>query len=289
MRRIAVGPDTAHTEYTEGVMSAWKDKPWSWDVEGISLHYYTVVRWPPAYKATGFGEKEYAELVQSTLRMNELLKTHIGIMDKYDPQKKVLLSVDEWGVWLEKTPGTPDGFLEQQNSQRDALIAALNINIFARNADRVKIANIAQMVNVLQAMIFTKDAQMLLTPTYHVFKMYVPFQDATFLPVAFDAGKYVHGSIELPRVDAMAAKGTDGKLWVALVNLDPKREVAFQIEAGGKFKSAEGQTLTAPQVNSVNTFEAPNTVAAKPFKARVSGGKVVAKLAPASVTVVALE
>jgi alpha-N-arabinofuranosidase len=153
----------------------------------------------------------------------------------------------------------------------------------------VKIANIAQMVNVLQAMIFTKDAQMLLTPTYHVFKMYVPFQDATFLPVTFDAGKYVHGSIELPRVDAMAAKGTDGKLWVALVNLDPKREVTFQIDAGGKFKSAEGETLAAPQVNSVNTFEAPNAVAAKPFKARVSGGKVNAKLAPASLTVVALE
>ena len=198
MRRIAVGPDTADPSYTEAVMAAWKNKTWAWDIEGLSLHYYTVVKWPPAYKSVGFGEQEYAELLQSTRRMYDLLKLHGGIMDKYDPDKKVLLSVDEWGVWLEKMPGHPDGFLEQQNSLRDAVIASLNINAFARHADRVKIANIAQMVNVLQAMIFTRGEKMVLTPTYHVFRMYVPFQDATFLPVQFDAGVYKFGNIEMP-------------------------------------------------------------------------------------------
>ena len=288
MRRIAVGPDTADPSYTEAVMAAWKNKTWAWDIEGISLHYYTVVKWPPAYKSVGFGEQEYAELLQSTRRMYELLKLHGGIMDKYDPDKKVLLSVDEWGVWLEKMPGTQDGFLEQQNSLRDAVIASLNINAFARHADRVKIANIAQMVNVLQAMIFTRGEKMVLTPTYHVFRMYVPFQDATFLPVQFDAGVYKFGNIEMPRVDAIAARGTDGKLWLSLTNLDPTRSVTIEASMPG-VKTARGETLSAPTVDSVNTFEAPTGVAPKKSTGKVAGGKVSVRLPPASVTVLSLE
>jgi alpha-N-arabinofuranosidase len=290
MRRIAVGPDTADTSYTEAVMAAWKNKTWAWDIEGISLHYYTVVRWPPAYKSEGFGEKEYAELVKSTWRMYDLLKMHGDIMDKYDPEKKVLLSVDEWGVWLEKMPGTPEGFLEQQNSQRDAVIASLNINAFARHADRVKIANIAQMVNVLQAMIFTREEKMVLTPTYHVFRMYVPFQNATFLPASFDAGKYVHGDIELPRVDAIAAKDANGKVWLALTNLDPKQATTLNVRLPGvKVSKARGEILSAPKVDSVNSFEAPEVVKPRPLNAKVSGGSVSVTLAPASVAVIGLE
>ena len=115
-------------------------------------------------------------------------------MDKYDPEKKIALVVDEWGAWYAPLPGTNPGFLAQQNSQRDAVLAALNLNIFARHADRVRMANIAQMVNVLQAMILTDKEKMVLTPTYHVFQMYVPFQDATFVPVTFDAGTYTQGT-----------------------------------------------------------------------------------------------
>jgi alpha-N-arabinofuranosidase len=290
MRRIAVGPDTADTSYTEAVMAAWKNKTWAWDIEGISLHYYTVVKWPPAYKSEGFGEKEYAELVKSTWRMYDLLKMHGDIMDKYDPEKKVLLSVDEWGVWLEKMPGTPEGFLEQQNSQRDAVIASLNINAFARHADRVKIANIAQMVNVLQAMIFTREEKMVLTPTYHVFRMYVPFQNATFLPASFDAGKYVHGDIELPRVDAIAARDANGKVWLALTNLDPKRPASLEVRLQGvKASKARGEILSAPKVDSVNSFESPEAVKPRPLNAKVSGGNVSVTLAPASVAVIGLE
>jgi alpha-L-arabinofuranosidase len=288
MRRIAVGPDTADTSYTEAVMAAWKNKTWAWDIEGISLHYYTVVKWPPAYKSVGFGEQEYAELLQSTRRMYELLKTHGDIMDKYDPEKKVLLSVDEWGVWLEKMPGTQDGFLEQQNSQRDAVIASLNINAFARHADRVKIANIAQMVNVLQAMIFTRGDKMVLTPTYHVFRMYVPFQDATFLPVQFDAGSYKFGNIELPRVDAVAARGADGKIWLSLTNLDAKRPVTIEATAPAA-KAARAETLSSPKVDSVNSFEAPAAVAPKKAAVKVGGGKVSIQLPPASVTMLTIE
>ena len=152
-----------------------------------------------------------------------MITYHSAIMDKYDPEKKVALIVDEWGAWYAPLPGSNPGFLVQQNSQRDAILAALNLNIFARHADRVRGANIAQMINVLQAMILTDKEKMVLTPTYYVFKMYVPFQDSTFVPVTFDAGTYTHENITLPRVDAMAAKDKDGKFWLEFTNLDPNQ------------------------------------------------------------------
>ncbi len=202
MLKIAVGPgggEPRWTEWTEAVMKAWQGHTWSWDMDGLSLHNYTVVKWPPAYKSVGFGETEYGEILKSTLETDHLIATHSAIMDKYDPQKKIALVVDEWGAWYAPLPGSNPGFLVQQNSLRDAVLAALNLNVFARHADRVRMANIAQMVNVLQAMILTDKEKMVLTPTYHVFKMYLPFQDATFVPVTFDAGAYTHGSVTLPR------------------------------------------------------------------------------------------
>jgi len=200
-------------------------------------------------------------------------------MDKHDPQKKVALVVDEWGAWYAPLPGTNPGFLVQQNSLRDAILAALNLNIFARHADRVRMANIAQMVNVLQAMIMTDKEKMVLTPTYYVFKMYVPFQDATFVPVAFDAGAYTHGNISLARVDAIAARDTAGRLWLEITNLDPNEPIEVEASlAGMAAKSAVGETLTAPKVDSVNTFEVPNTVAPTSVALKVQSGKLSLKL-----------
>jgi alpha-N-arabinofuranosidase len=290
MRQIAVGPDGAKTEYTETVMKGWAEKTWSWNIDGLSLHSYTVNGWPPSVKATGFGETEYARFIKETLGMEDLVSKHSAIMDKYDPEKKVALVVDEWGAWLAPTPGTNPGFLRQQNSQRDAIVAALNLNIFARHADRVRMANIAQMINVLQAMILTDKEKMVLTPTYHVYKMYVPFQDATLVPLAFDGGSYRHGDYAMPRVDAIAARGTDGKLWLALTNIDPVRPVDFDVTlAGMRAARAVGHTLRAPKIDSVNTFEAPDTVRPAPVAVAAKGGKLVVPLAPQSVTVVALE
>ena len=290
MRRIAVGPDGADTGYTEAVMKAWKNKTWAWDIEGLSLHSYTVVKWPPAFKATGFGESEYATILKATLNMESLVTTHAAVMDRYDPEKKIALVVDEWGAWLAATPGSPEGFLEQQNSQRDALVAALNLNIFARHAERVRAANIAQMVNVLQAMIFTRQEKLVLTPTYHVFHMYVPFQEATFVPVELTAGSYKSGDIELPRLDAIAARDAAGKLWLAVSNLDPNREATVDLSVQGKNVSrAVGQTLVAPKIDSVNTFEAPAVIAPRPLTAKLSGKKLSLTVAPASVSVIALE
>ena len=293
MLKIAVGPggnEPRFVEWTEDVMKAWQKHQWSWDMNGLSLHNYTVVHWDKKFASVGFGETEYGQILKNTLEMESLVSRHSAIMDKYDPQKKIALVVDEWGSWYAPLPGSNPGFLAQQNSMRDAVLAALNLNIFARHADRVRMANIAQMINVLQAMILTDKEKMVLTPSYYVYKMYVPFQDATFVPVAFNAGTYTHGDISLPRVDAIAAKDASGKLWLEITNLDPNQ--AIEIEAtlpGITARSAAGETLTALKVDSVNTFEAPVAVVPKPISAKVQGGKLVLTLEPKSVTVISVE
>ena len=222
--------------------------------------------------------------------MDEFLRKQEAVMDKYDPQKKVALVVDEWGAWHAPLPGTNKDFLVQQNSLRDAILASLNLNIFARHADRVRMANIAQMINVLQAMILTDKEKMVVTPTYYVYRMYVPFQDATFVPVDFDPGSFHRDGITLPRVDVLAARDASGKLWLEITNLDPEKPVDIDADITGMMiKSAKGETLTAPAVDSVNTFTAPNTVVPKPISASVKGGRLTLTVEPKSVTVLSLE
>jgi alpha-N-arabinofuranosidase len=291
MLKIAVGPgggEPRFAEWTETVMKSWKGRQWSWDhMDGLSLHNYTVVRFPAAYKSVGFDEQEYAEILQDTLKMDRLIREHSAIMDKYDPEKTVALAVDEWGAWYAQLPGTTPGFLAQQNSVRDAIIVALNINIFARHADRVRMANIAQMVNVLQAMLLTDGPKMVRTPTYHAFRMYVPFQGATFVPVTFDAGRYVQGAITLPRVDAMAARDATGTLWISLTNVDPKTPIDIATTLTGMTaRSASGEVLTGAAIDSVNTFDAPDTVAPTPAAVTLAGNRLSVTLPPHSVTVV---
>jgi alpha-N-arabinofuranosidase len=290
MQRIAVGPSDDDPRYTEAVMKAWSERDWSWSIEGLSLHSYTVPQWPPSLPSTEFGENDYALILKTTLEMDERIARHAAIMDKYDPQKAVPLVVDEWGVWLAETPGTPAGFLQQQNSMRDAIVAALNFNIFARHADRVRMANIAQMVNVLQALILTDGPRMVLTPTYWVHKMYLPMQDATSVPVQFDPGTYHHGEITLPGVDAVAMRDATGKLWLSLVNLDPResREIAIDV-SGLRVRSARGEVLTAPAVNSINTFADSDAVVPRPLSGTVRGGEVRVVLPGKSVAMLALE
>ena len=293
MLKIAVGPggdEPRFVDWTETVMKAFQHHSWSWDINGLSMHNYTVINWQHKFSSMGFGENEYAQFLKETLKMDGLINRYSAIMDKYDPQKKVALVVDEWGSWYAPLPGSNPGFLVQQNSLRDAVLAAINLNIFARHADRVRMANIAQMINVLQAMIITDKEKMTLTPTYHVFKMYLPFQDATFVPVIFDAGTYTQGEISLPRVDAIAAKDASGKLWLEITNVDPNQPVEIEADLPGiSAKSAAGETLTAPKIDSVNTFQAPNTVVTKRITAKVQGGKVLLTLDPKSVTVISVE
>ena len=293
MLKIAVGPggdEPRFIEWTEAVMKAWQDRKWSWDMQGLSLHNYTVVHWDDKFASVGFGETEYAQFLKSTLEMDALIRKHSAIMDRYDPQKKIALVVDEWGSWYKPLPGTNAGFLVQQNSLRDAVLAALNINIFIRHAERVRMANIAQMINVLQAMIMTDKEKMVLTPSYYIYKMYVPFQDATFVPVTLNAGSYTHGDVSLPRVDAVGARDASGKLWLAITNLDPNQSVEIETTlTGSTGKSAVGETLTAPKVDSVNTFDAPNTVVPRRVSTSIQAGRLTLKLEPKSVTVISVE
>jgi alpha-N-arabinofuranosidase len=291
MLKIAVGPGFPQTEWTEAVMKAWQHHDWSWNFDGLSLHWYTTPGgWPLSAPSTGFGVDDYAKTLKETLFMDEFLRKQETVMDKYDPQKKVALVVDEWGGWYKALPGTNKDFLLQQNSLRDAILASLNLNIFARHGDRVRMANIAQMINVIQAMILTDKEKMVLTPTYYVFKMYVPFQDATSVPVAFDAGTYLQGSISLPRVDALAARDASGKLWLEITNLDPAKPIDIDAAITGlAVKSAKGETLSASQVDSVNTFAVPNSVVPKAVSASVKDGRLTLTVEPKSVTVISLE
>ncbi|NUR45988.1 MAG: alpha-N-arabinofuranosidase [Sphingomonas sp.] len=290
MKRVAVGWDSGNDDFTDAVMKAWKEKNWAWDIEGVSLHGYTIPNsWEKKGPSAGFGEDEYARGIRATLRMKEWIAHQSAIMDKYDPEKKVGLYVDEWGIWTDSNPDTNPGFLQQQNTLRDAVIAALNLNMFMRNAERVRGSNIAQMVNVLQAMILTDGQRMLLTPTYHVYRLYVPFQDARLVPATFDAGTYRFGDITLPAVDAVAARDKAGRLWLSLVNVDPNHpaHIAATIE-GVTARTTSGELLTAATVDAHNSFARPNQVAPRAFAGRRSGGLFLFDLPPKSIAVVEL-
>ncbi|MDG5767819.1 alpha-L-arabinofuranosidase C-terminal domain-containing protein [Balneolales bacterium ANBcel1] len=289
---VAVGPDPDVEEsldYTEVIMEAWADRNWTWDIHALSLHRYTRGGWPPQYPATGFNELEYAVVLEETLGMDDFIIENKEIMDRYDPDKEVSILVDEWGTWYEPTEGTNPGHLQQQNSQRDVMIVALNLNIFARHAERVRGANIAQMVNVLQAMIFTDEEQMVLTPTYHAFRMYVPFQNATRLAIDFDQGTYQAGDITLPKIDAIAAKGVDGRIYVAITNIDPNNQASFELSLDGhSIAGVTGETLYASEIDAVNSFDDPDNVSPREISAQVDGSNVSVTVQPQSLTVLTL-
>jgi alpha-L-arabinofuranosidase len=285
MLRIAVSDEP---EYTEAEMKIWPRSNAQWGFDGISVHHYTGTAFRDA--ATGFGEKEYADLVKTTYDMDDLISKRAAIMDQYDPQKKVALVIDEWGVWLRSMPGTKPFYLQQQNSLRDGILASLNLNIFARHADRVRMTNIAQMVNVLQSMILTDGPRMLLTPTYYIYKMYIPFQDAQAIPIDIKADDYKFGDTSVTKVDAIAARAKDGKVWVALTNIDPNNSADINTSVPGvQAGSAVGEVLTADRVDTVNTFDNSNAVQPKPFTAHATNGNLVLHLPEKSVTVVRLD
>ncbi|WP_321478175.1 alpha-N-arabinofuranosidase [uncultured Paludibaculum sp.] len=260
--------------------------------DAIGLHYYTITgTWAKKGSATVFDEAEYAKTLQATLRMDGIITRHAAIMDKYDPQKRVWLAVDEWGTWFDTEPGTNPGFLYQQSTLRDALVAALNINIFTKHADRIKMANIAQMINVLQAMILTKDDKMILTPTYHVFEMFKSYQDATALPLDIKSPWYNQDASTMPAVSASAVRGKDGRLHIGLVNVDPNHAVAIKADLlGATVASVTGRVLTAPAINSHNTFEQLTVVKPAAFTgASIESGALKAVLPPKSVVVLDLQ
>jgi alpha-N-arabinofuranosidase len=208
-----------------------------------------------------FDEEDWFFQLKNALRMEELITKHSAIMDKYDSGRKIALIVDEWGTWHAVEPGTNPGFLYQQNTLRDALVAGCTLNLFNNHCDRVRMANIAQMINVLQAMILTDKEKMLLTPTYHVFEMYAVHQDATLLPTELQPADYAFGPDKIPAVNVSASKDKTGKIHVTLCNLNPNAvaEVTCEVQ-GAKAGRISGRVLTAATIQAHNTFENPDAV-----------------------------
>jgi alpha-N-arabinofuranosidase len=288
--RVAGGPNAEDYNWTEVMM---KMVPLN-QMNGLSLHYYTLPTgsWRGSKgSATVFGEDQWFSTLRRTLRMEELITKHSEIMDKADPQKRVGLVVDEWGTWYDVEPGTNPGFLYQQSTLRDAIVAGLNFHIFHTHADRVSMANIAQMINVLQSMILTDKAKMLLTPTYHVFDMYKVHQGATSLPIELKSPDYAFGSEKIPAVSASASRDASGKVHLSLVNADPNREQPVSCELRGfSAKTVTGRILTAPAMNSHNTFDVPNLVSPMAFNnARIDGTTLKLTLPSKSVVVLTLD
>ena len=253
--------------------------------QALSFHYYAM---PDGAKgpAVGFDEDGWANELALALRMEPLVSRTEAIMDRTDPERKIALYVDEWGSWYTQPPEAPEGAHYQQNSLRDAMVAALTLDIFHRHTARVRMANIAQMVNVLQAMILTDKQKMLLTPTYHVFDMYQPFMDATPFPALVAGPVYTRGKASMPTIDASAARGKDGKLYLALVNVSPDTAVRVRTNLTGV---AQGRLLTAPQIDSHNSFDAPDAVKPVSFSGRVEAGRIVFDMPAKSIAVVGIE
>ncbi|MCW1428962.1 alpha-N-arabinofuranosidase [Novosphingobium sp. JCM 18896] len=285
--KIAAGANVADYDWTEAMM-----KIAAGQLDAVSLHYYVhpAGGWPPRAPAVDFDETGWADALAGAMRMDELITKHSAIMDKYDPQKRVFLAVDEWGAWYAQDPGTHPGFLRQQNTLRDALIASVHLDIFAKHADRVRMSAIAQMVNVLQAMILTDGPKMVLTPTYHVFEMYKPWQDATVLPIELKTPQYKKGDFAVPAVSGSAVRAKDGKVYLGLSNLDPNQTNTVTIGLDGiAVSEASGRILTANAINAHNTFAAPEVVKPAAFNgAQVQGGKLVVTLPAKSVVVLQL-
>ena len=266
---VASGPYGDGYEWTEVLM-----KNAVRQMGAYSLHYYTLPSGSFDTKNKGpalsFNEADWIITFKHTLLVDEYIQKHSAIMDKHDPEKKVGLYVDEWGSWYDVEPGTNPGFLFQQNTMRDAVLAGLNLNIFHKHADRVRMTNIAQMINVLQAMILTDKEKMLLTPTYHVFEMYKPFQNAISLPTELKTPDYKHGDVAIPAVSVSAARGADGAVVLALVNTDPNKPARVTAKVAGAAKTKiTARVLTAGAMNTHNTFDKPNAVQ----PAAYSGGK----------------
>jgi len=243
-------------------------------MNGLSLHYYTVAGWDGSKgSATTFDKAQYYWTVGKCREIEDVLKKHIAIMDEKDPQNNVALLLDEWGTWWDEEPGTVKGHLFQQNSMRDAIVASTSFDIFHKYTRRLKMCNIAQVVNVLQSMILTKDDKMVLTPTYYVFKQYNVHQDATYLPVDVECAEMGVGSTmrhfpgNLPLVSATASKDKQGVIHLSLTNVSADKEQTITVNLQGvNAKKATGVILTSPEIGDLNTFENPNKVKEAPFK-----------------------
>lgn len=276
--RIACGANSGDLHWTEVMMERAKDH-----MDGLSLHYYSVPNgWPPNGSATQFNTKQWAEVMKAALHMGTLLEQHTAIMDKYDPEKKVGLIVDEWGTWFESEPGSTPGFLYQQNSMRDAVLAAIHFHLFHTYADRIHMANIAQTVNVLQAMILTDKEKMIKTPTYWVFEMFKHHQGGQVVPLEVEIPTITVEGIELPAI-SISATSKDGVQTTSIANLDPENDRVIELPVG---EALEVRVLTGKTMTAHNTFDEPENVKPTAGSFEVGNGVVTVTLPKYSIVTV---
>lgn len=281
--RIASGANSADYHWTETLM---KNIPGHL-MKGVALHHYAVINWNDKGSARDYTDDEYFKTMKSAWFMNELVEKHAAIMDKYDPEGKIDLVVDEWGGWYEVEPETNPGFLYQQNTMRDAMIAGMTLNIFNNHAKRVKMANLAQTINVLQAVILTKGKDMIVTPTYHVMEMYKVHQDAQLIPLTLQTEDFRHGDETLPALSASASRNQAGKVHVSVVNIDPKAAKTVAIDLGNlSAGQVKGRILKGNSLRDYNSFEQPDTLVPTIYDgAKLAGNKLEMEIPPHSVIV----
>ena len=287
--KVAGGANVADYNWTEQVMrGVGNNLMW-----GLSLHYYVHPGgWNHKGSATKFSDEQYVQTMEKAAYMDELITRHDAIMTKYDPEKKVALVVDEWGAWYDVEPGTNPGFLFQQNTMRDALIAAVTLNIFHKHADRVRMANLAQVINVLQAIIFTDGDKMLLTPTYHIFNMYKVHQDATLLPSTTKCDKIVNGKFKVDQVSASASVDKDGVVHVSVANLALDKASSVSVDIRGmKVKTvSNAQVVTSGNIADFNSFDDPDKISLAEFKDfKIKDGIITLKMPAKSVVTIAVK
>ena len=261
--KIACGPNVDDYAWTEGVMKVAHDY-----MDGLSLHYYVhPFGWQNKGPATGFDQYNWFSTMKKALYMDTLVTRHSKIMDRYDPEQRIALIVDEWGAWYDVEPGTNPGFLYQQNTMRDALVASVTLDIFHKHSDRVRMANIAQMVNVLQAVILTEGEKMIKTPTYHVFDLYQNHQDATLVESSIESKEITCQDLTIPNLHESASVSDDGTLNLSLSNLSVEEAEENEVVlSDASYETISARILTN-DMNAHNTFDAPETVKPQEFTA----------------------
>jgi alpha-L-arabinofuranosidase len=281
LMRVASGANSGDYNWTETIM---KNIPGNM-LGGVALHHYSVINWDKKGDAVDFSEELYFKTMQQALKMEELVTKHSAIMDKYDPKKNIALVVDEWGGWYEVEKGSNPGFLYQQNTMRDAVLAGATLNIFNNHADRVRMANLAQCVNVLQAVILTDKTKMLLTPTYHIMQMYNVHQDAKLLPLTINSPLYTFNGETLPALSVSASKDKKGLVHISLVNIDSKKANTVEIDLNELgIKAVSGIIVASSKLQDHNTFDNPTKIQPTVFKGfQIKKGNLEVVIPPFSV------
>jgi alpha-N-arabinofuranosidase len=288
-QKIICGPSANDTKWTETILSGLDGKTHL--AQGVSLHYYTLptADWANKGSSISFGEDMWFATLRNTMYIENYIKQHLAIMNKYDPEGKMKLIIDEWGTWYDKLPGTKDGFLQQQNTVRDAMVAGINLNIFNNHADRISMANIAQIVNVLQSVILTKGDEMVKTPTYYIFKMYNVHQDANLVPLDFETENYEYNGESIPALTASASKKND-IISITITNANPNKAIPIDCKIGKDFKSVSGKIVTGKEIIDFNDFGKEEKVYISDFTVgKIKNGELKIEVPAHSVILVQLQ